>query len=343
MKTHVFARAFTCLLAFSMSLGARSQPAYFCVNGGLLAFDGTESRSISARQKSGEPLRIHRYWGTFHGRPIVTVETSSSKETDATADPGAASEAKPLAVLDEQGRVESLIANDAVRAFPSPDGLALAYVTADRRCVIRCGDTTTTLSIEGRVSHVAWSPDCTKLAVVVYPEDWSPAAVNNARTTDEFFRLQTSRILLFDAISLAPLATVVENDGTNYNPFFSPDSTELFYIHLDLMDDRGGVRQLALADVGTTTGKLVIPTGERAVPLGRVGTYLWHGSRLIFEAGTPEGGGVLWTVTADGKEARSVASGRYAQKLTDGRIVYLRPDSRPAVLDELSRTEESQR
>lgn len=342
MKTPVFVRAFTFLLAFSISSGVRSQPAYFCVNGGLLAFDGTESRSITTRQKGGEPVRIHRYWGTFLSRPVVTVEASAPRESDAPGASGVACEAKPLALLDDQGQVERVLANEVVRAFPSPDGLALAYVTADRRCLIRRRDTTTTLSIEGRVSHVAWSPDCTKLAVVVYPEDWSPTAVNNARTTDDFFRLQTSRILLFDVISLAPLATVVENDGTNYNPFFSSDSTELFYIHLDLMDDRGGVRKLALADVGTTTGELVIPTGERAVPLGRVGTYLWLGSRLIFEAGTPEGGGVLWTVTPDGKDARSLATGRYAQKLTDGRIVYLRTDSRPAVL-ELSRTEESQR
>ncbi|MCX7625137.1 MAG: hypothetical protein N2Z21_02860 [Candidatus Sumerlaeaceae bacterium] len=338
---YMMALALGAMLSFST--GVRSQPAYFCVNGGLVAFDGAQSRSIAPRHKNGEPAHVHRFWGTFHNRPVVTLEMPESKHKGDPLAAGAATEAHPLVVLDELGRVESVIANDVARAFPSPDGLALAYVTSDRRCFVKRGESVTTLTVNGRVSHVAWSSDCTKLAVVIYPEDWSPTAVNNARTTDEFFRLQTSKILLFDAISLAPLATVVENDGTNYNPFFSPDSDELYYIHLDLLDDSGGVRKLMIGDAGTTTGQLMISTGDQSggIPLGRVGTYLWHGSRLVFEAGTPEGGGVVWMLAPDGKGARSVAPGRYPQKLADGRIAYLRPDSQPAVL-ELSPTEDKQ-
>ncbi|MGC8742238.1 MAG: hypothetical protein ACP5UB_12430 [Candidatus Sumerlaeaceae bacterium] len=321
------------LLCFFLATGT-AQTVFFAFQGKLISFDGEKARVSTPRMLTGETPRIHRVWGSCQGKVVATLEKTAQPK-DAGTSGSTPNESHDLALLAADGSVEKLIAANVARAFPSPTGNELAYVTAGRRCLIYREDSTTPLALEGRVSHLAWSPDSARLAIVLYPEDWSAAAVNNAPTTADFFRLQTSKIVLLDAISLAPLATIVENDGTNFNPFFSPDGATLYYIHLDLTDDVGGVRELALADAGKTSGKLVIPTGERqgGLPLGRVGTYLWVGDKLLFEAGTPEGEGVLWLIAPDGTAAKRFANGRYPQPLAAGRVAFLKPDGTPAVLD----------
>jgi len=334
MKLHSSFRNLLISSILASSTLSMAQPACFHVDGKLVTFDGVAERVVAAAKKSGEPVRVHRVWGNFQGKPLATLDSAAVAKAG-ESDMHGPERGYPLAQLDPSGNIDAVIAENVVRAFPSPDAESLTYITADRRCVVYQNGKPTTLTLEGRASHVAWSPDRTKLAVVVYPDDWSPDAVNNARTTADFFRLQTSKILLFDATSLAPLGTVVENDGTNYNPFFSPDAAQLFYIHLDLLDNRGGVRRLSVVDVGTTVGELILPVGEppRGAPLGRVGTYLWQDGRLIFEAGTPEGGGILWQASPATGEARRVADGRFPQRLPNGRIAYLKPDNHPAILD----------
>ncbi len=325
--------AFVPILCLS-AMTCLSQTAYFSVEGRLVSFDGQAIRTVAPRKSTGQAARVARVWGTYQGKIVATLDSELTR-TEEAKDASVPDDSHDLALLTSDGSIERIVASKVVRAFPSRAGDALAYVTNERRAVICRGDSLTTLTLEGRVSHLAWSPDSTRLAIVLYPEDWSVNAVNNASTTDEFFRLQTSRIVLLDAISLAPLATVVENDGTNYNPFFSPDGTKLYYIHLDLMNDQGGVRELSLADVGTTTGKLIIPTGQQTggVPLGRVGTYLWIGEKLILEAGTPEGGGILWTVSQDGTNPKALVEGRFPQLLGPSRLAYLKHDGTPAVLE----------
>ncbi len=325
------------------AMSVLAQTAYFAVDGKLVTHDGAQAREAKVRRGDGTPATIHRVWGAYQGKCLVTLSRQETKESPSGHT--SAVPALPLALVSSDGTLQAILAERVARAFPSPDGQAVAIIPPERRCVIQRGDVQTTLPLEGRASHVAWAPDSTRLAVVLYPEDWSEEKANNAPTTDDFLRLQQSRIVLVDAISLAPLGEVVNDGGTNYNPFFSPDASELYYIHLDLLDDRGGVRKLALADLSTTVGTLIAPAGEppRGVPLGRVGTYQWLGDRLLFEAGTPDGGGVLWSMCPDGTDARPLGPGRYPQILGSDRIAYLKPDGTVATITPAELQKEAER
>jgi len=314
---------------------------FFAFDGKLITFDGKQARTLVARKATNESVHVDRVWGVYEGQPVATLRAAAPKD-DAIASDN--TRGKELVLITPDGVVAEKLATDAVRAFTDPAGMALAYVTSDRRCVVKHGDRLSTLSVEGRVSHVAWSPDATRLAVVLYPEDWSVEKVNNARTTAEFLRLQQSRIVLVDAISMSVLATLVDDGGTNYAPFFSPDSRMLYYIHLDVRDDKGGVRRLDLADSTTTTGIEITHTGEGegSVPLGRVGTYVWVGDRIVFEAGLADGGGVLWAMNPDGSAPSPLTPGRFPHLYDQDHVAYLDSTGQPQLVT-IPQAEEARR
>lgn len=321
-----------CLFGVSATQGA---PAFFTVNGQLLKYDGSVAKRVAVR--STVPVSVQRVWGAFRDDTVVaTLGPSSAPIASEGFHDGQAPAGGRAVLLDADGTVRKVLADGVLRAFPSPSADCVALIYVDRALALWREDVLTTLSIFGKVSHLAWSPDSTRMAIVVYPPDWSESAVNNARTTADFLRLQQSKILLVDALSHNVLATLVDDGGTNYNPFFSPDGSALYYIHLDVMRDNGGLFRLQLnaPEPASPVRLTQVGEGEGGVPLGRVGTYRWlkGGQILVFEAGKPDGSGVIWQMSSNGTRAAPLSVGRFPQPLDEARIAVLGADQTPRIL-----------
>lgn len=325
----------------SLASAALAEKAFFATGGQLIGFDGTTATRTRAVEKSRDavPPEISGVWGALkNGRVLVRLDASTSltqEERGARRLAGG-----QMAIVKADGAVETIVHNDALRAVPGPTDDSVAIINTARELSIWRDGTVRPVPCEGKVSGVAWSPDSTRLVLTVYPADWSPDAVNNARTTEEFLRLQNSKLLLLDVSTLQVMATLVSDPGTNYNPFFSPEGHELYYIWLDAREDAGGLMCLTLdKDGGTSSSeraRQLTRAGEEEgeVPLGRVGTYKWanSGRDLVFEAGVPDESGVIWTMSRSGTDAKSLAPGRAPQMLDTSTLAILAPNGEPIVL-----------
>jgi hypothetical protein len=317
--------------------------AHFVVDGRLVVFDGAAAAPVALRGAPGSATptgKIERAWGALpDGRMIVSLPREAHDgETDCDHD-------EPLRgrflLVRPDGAVDAVLPEKVLRAFPSPVGGAVALITQDRQLVVWSDRATTPVAAPGRVSAVGWSPDGRRLALTVYPPDWSQHHVNQARTTAEFLRLQNADIYLADAASGAVLSRLTDDPGTEYGAFFAPDGVTLYYVWLHLTEDEGGLMRLTLdADGGTTATapptKLTVAGNDAGeTPLGRVGSYCWMADlgHLAFEAGRPDGSGEIWTMAADGSMARMVAPGRFPQVTRGGRLAYQKPDGQPAMLE----------
>jgi hypothetical protein len=319
---------------------ARAGTAYFAQAGVLLAFDGSLSRTVSApiaEVPAAQPKTISKYWGALaDGALVISLGEAKVDESHYGGPEGGTD----LALLRADGTLESVIARDALRAYPAPVGRAIAVITADRHLAIYRDGRLHDVAVNGRVSNLAWSPDARRLVASMYPPDWSPDAVNNARTTEDFLRLQNSDLWLLDAEKPAPIRKLTNDPGTEYGAFFSTDGRDLYYIWLHVREDQGGLMKLTL-DLDDATSASASPVqlthaGNDAgeVPLGRVGTYLRAdgGRQLVFEAGVPDGSGEIWAMSSDGSSAQHLASGRHPQSIGEGRFGYVDSVGKPQVL-----------
>lgn len=320
--------AVACLPALSIA-----QSAHFAVGGRCISYDGNVVQSIASTAGTS----ITSAWGTLaDGRVAVNV---GGLKSAVGADPSGA--IKPsggqLVLVSPDGNTSDVIASDVLRTYPSPSGDALALVSTPRKLSIWRDGKLTAVQTSGCVSMAAWSPDARHLVLTMYPEDWSPQAVDNAKTTVDFLRLQQSRLVLVDAGNGAPIADLTTEPGTNYGAFFSADGNDLFYIWLHTTENRGGLMKLTLDRDNHTSASApaVQLTSVPGTPLGRVGTYVWTqgGTQLVFEAGMPDGSGVLWKMHADGTQPEQIGPGRRPQLITGGRVAYIQPNGVPAVLD----------
>ncbi|MCX7718898.1 MAG: hypothetical protein N2111_10930 [Candidatus Sumerlaeaceae bacterium] len=321
-----------------------SGPAYFVVEGRLAAFDGAATQKFSLIADAGKTIplsKIERVWGTLpDGRVIVSLPLETANRLD---DPSGRDEPLrgPFLLVRPDGSVDAFLPENILRAFPSPATGDIALITRERRLLLWSNGATKEVETPGRVSAAAWSPDGRRLALTVYPPDWSQHRVNEARTTAEFLRLQNADIYLADGATGALLAQLTDSPDTEYGAFFGPDGVTLYYVWLHLTEDQGGLMRLILdADGGTTaTGapvKLTVAGNDPGeTPLGRVGTYMWtpDRARLVFEAGRPDGSGEIWTMAGDGSSARMMAAGRFPQVTVGGRIAYQKQDGQPALLE----------
>jgi hypothetical protein len=320
------------------------ETAHFVVEGRLVAFDGAAVRKValSADLRTTIPLsKIERVWGSLpDGRVIVSLPLETPNGSD---DPSGRDEPLrgPFLLVRPDGSVDAVLPENVLRAFPSPATGDIALITRERRLLLWSNGATKEVDTPGRVSTAAWSPDGRRLALTVYPSDWSQRRVNEARTTAEFLRLQNADIYLADGATGALLAQLTDSPDTEYGAFFGPDGVTLYYVWLHLTEDQGGLMRLTLDAEGGTTAtaapvKLTVAGNDPGeTPLGRVGTYAWtpDRGRMIFEAGRPDGSGEIWTMAADGSSARMAAAGRFPQVTGGGRIAYQKPDGQPALLE----------
>lgn len=331
---------------------AAAQSAVFVVNGQLVLADTMTSRVVDfsageLRSATDAPERVADYWGSLEdGRLLVTLEHShdpaehtptpearspgAAEETDPDHTCSTSSPGKPAVLISADGSRGAEVSPSVLRAYPAPAGNRIAIISPDRDLQLWEDDRLTTVSAPGRVSNAGWSPDGQRLVVSVYPPDWSEGAVSSALTTAEFLRLQNADLYMYD-VNRREFVTQLTNDpGTEYGAFFSEDGTALYYVWLHLTEDRGGLMRMNLDLDGHTSASApavqLTTAGEDQgeTPLGRVTTYLWNraSSQLVFEAGRPDGSGVIWAMTADGKTAAPVAPGRKPQRLSDGQIIF---------------------
>jgi hypothetical protein len=314
---------------------AGAQPC-FLADGKILSgnVDGSAPAGKSKPVEIAPASPVSAVWGTLaDGRILATL----AQQHDAGPDPlegHSHDSAGPLAAISESGACETLITSDVLRAFPSPAGDAVAAITPDRELLLlRAPAQLTVTHVTGKVSHATWSPEGKRLAAAVYPPDFSPHAMDNPRSSAHFLALQNSDIYLLDSSTGAVLSQLTSSPGTDYNPFFSPDGTSLYYVWLHETENAGGLMRLALdKDAGTSASAPAQPVTQAGydsgkVPLGRVGTYTFAnaGASLVFEAGRPDGSGEIWSMQSTGKAAHFIAEGRKPQLQQDGSIAILTP------------------
>jgi Tol biopolymer transport system component len=278
-------------------------------------------------------------WGTLtDGRIIATAAKNASGDPDAL-EANSDEAASPLLAISADGTsFDTLITTGILRAFISPDGTAIGAITFQRNLLIWRNSSIVRVNAPGRVSHVAWSPDGSRLAAAVYPPDFSPAALDNPRNIQNFLRLQNSEIYLLDSASGKILSQLTCNSDTDYNPFFSADGKQLYYTSLSVREDTGGLMRLVLdRDSETSSSSSPVQLTQAGddpgeTPLGRVGTYTFAGGSLVFERGLADGSGEIWSMRLDGTHASFVAKGRKPQKMRDGSIATITPDKSVRIL-----------
>jgi hypothetical protein len=313
---------------------------------GKLAFADASSLAKSAGADSSTTYiqstkALSAVWGRLtDGRAVATLANPHAEDADAV-EGHSHDAAGPLAAIGHDGSAETLITTDVLRAFVSPAGDALAAITPSRDLLIRHADATIVqVAAPGRVSHVAWSPDGKRIAAAIYPPDFSPHAMDNPRNVEHFLHLQNSDIYIIDAATGTVRSQLTSNPGTDYNPFFSPDGSQLYYTWLHERENSGGLMRLTLdRDDGTSATALPLQitqvgADDGKIPLGRVGTYVFSntGQSLLFEAGKPDGSGEIWSMSPAGHSARFITEGRKPQLLHDGTIAVLTPQKQVRVL-----------
>lgn len=323
--------------------------AGFVVNGQLVVADAVTSRvmdisGMSARSVGAGAEQVSKYWGALgDGRMLVTLEHShdaaptaaagvASAADQAVVDPmcSTTSPGYPAVLVNADGSRGPEICPDVLRAYPAPVGNRIAIITPLRDLQLWDDGRLTTVTAPGRVSNAGWSPDGQRLVVSVYPPDWSEGAVSSAPTTAEFLRLQNADLYLYDIARGEFVTHLTDDPGTEYGAFFSEDGYSLYYIWLHLTEDRGGLMRMDLdLDDGTSASAPAVQLTQAGedpgeTPLGRVGTYVWtHGdNQLVFEAGVPDGSGIIWTMAANGHAAGPVAPGRKPQRLSDTQVIF---------------------
>lgn len=325
----------------SYSVPLMAQACFLADGKIMIPHPTTSARNGAANIETVSAKPLSAVWGTLaDGRVVATHRDKRVEDADAVE--GHSDEAAgSLVSVAAGGSVETLLTSDVLRAFVSPGGDAIAAITPARELVLwRSGKPPQTISAPGKVSHVAWSPDGARLAAAVYPPEYSPHAMDNPRDVEQFIHLQNSDIYLFDANSGALNSQLTTSPGTDYNPFFSPDGTQLYYVWLHERENLGGLMRLTLdRDNGTSASSPAVQVTQAGadaghVPLGRVGTYLFakSGAALVFEAGRPDGSGEVWSMRADGKSAAFIAEGRKPQRLIDGTIAILTPENNTRAL-----------
>ncbi|HNT36942.1 MAG TPA: hypothetical protein PKH07_18275, partial [bacterium] len=131
-------------------------------------------------------------------------------------------EGTTLYLVSQDGKTRKKIAEDVLDAFPASRLNRLAFITRDFRLHIFQDGKVTTASFPNTTNYVSWLPDADRLVLTGRDADWSYDAMSSPRDTEEFLRMNTSNLFLYD-ISSDTLTALTDNDQANYNPVAAPD------------------------------------------------------------------------------------------------------------------------
>jgi hypothetical protein len=337
----------TCGLLAGTGHYAAAAPAVFVKDGRLLMVEQRTTRTVEPRMPTrgiaGLENGVSEYWGALdNGRLVVTLKPSAAPELAEADDHhwSVHSPGSPAVIVGGDGVSGELLCTNVLRAYPAPVGGRVALVSPGRELSIWQNDRCTTVTAPGKVSNAGWSPDGRFLVVSVYPPDWSEGSVSEASTTADFLRLQNADLYMYDAERGEFVSQLTSDPGTEYGAFFSRDGRQLYYTWLHITEDRGGLMRLDLdRDNGTSASAPAVQLTQAGndageTPLGRVTTYLWAnaGSRLVFEAGRPDGSGEIWSTNDNGTSSTRLAAGRKPQAIDDTTIVFMGSSGTPQVI-----------
>ena len=293
--------------------------AYFLRDGELLRVGGGASERAPRTIHCSEP--ISEFHGvTDEGLPVVSLGAPTIESGYVTTH-GVA-----IAVLDEQGGRKTLLADNAVRAWPSPSGRRIAMLIpnpAGDVSIWEKGETRLVPFTAGRVTLVAWAPDERSICVTAYPPDWSPFATNNPKSEDEFFRLSNSDLHLID-LETGASRQLTNAPGYDYGGVFSPDGGSIAFI--SNRNGRGAfhVVSLATGETQQITNKI---NGSYTVPVGRSDTFSWDAASgtIVYEAQESYTTSSIRAVKPDGSGARMLGTGTQP-RVVDGGVAFLGQD-----------------
>lgn len=310
-------------LALTLAAGLGAQPAWFVHEGALVRFDGEQARRLAP------PVQMAEVLGTVEGgAPVVKLGAAAGHhhDHDCGHDPALAD----IAVLDESGAVQRLLAENAFRAFPSPSGTRIALIDADYTVHILEGETRRTLDIEERTVLVAWAPDESRLCLTVYPADWRFNAASTADGPDDFLRLINNDLMLYE-LEHDHAVRLTDHPGYDYGGLFSPDGDSIFFI-----SSRAGRGAFHRVDLATRTIEQLtnLEPGSYDVPVARSQTMVWlaNANAIAYEAQeTPELSSIR-TIGADGRGPRTLGLGSQPRAIDGGRAVaFLETDGTPVM------------
>ncbi len=316
-----------CALA-AVASPARAEPVFFLHDGALIQHHAAE-KSTEKLAPPAPGAVIGEFLGVVEGNhPVVKLMPADwdphHHDGGHERDPAIGD----IAVLGRDGQVDRVLAEGAVRAYPSPSGRKIALIDADYSVHIVEGDSSRLLDIPERTVLVAWSPDERLLCLTVYPPDWTFDAASRAEGPDDFLRLINNDLFLYD-LEADTGERLTHYTGYDYAGTFSPDGSEILFI--SSRSGRGAFYTLALEtrEIRQITN---LAPGSYDVPVGRSQSIVWlpHDNSIAYEAQeTPELSSIR-TVGVDGTNPRNLGIGEQPRPANGGAaVVFLDETAAP--------------
>lgn len=303
------------------ALASAADKAYFVRDGALVVFDAAAaaagSTAPAAKVQPAQP--ISEFFGTdADGNAIVAIGHADIHDGYDIAG------GVDIVALDDTGAVARTVATNALRAYPSPSGAAIAVVGIDFRVSIVRGSENTPLAFARPSTLVAWSPDEASVCLTAYPEDWTPLRANSPSGPDEFLRLQNSDLFLV-ALADGTTRQLTDAPGYDYSAVFAPGGASLFFI--SSRAGRGAFFSLDLA-TGAVAQLTNLEPGTYTVPVGRSDTFALDAAsgRIAYEAQETHTTSSIRTLALDGTAPATLGIGNAPQLLSAGRIAYIAAD-----------------
>lgn len=306
------------IAAFVLATGlAAAAPLYFLRDGGLIARD--DSTDKTARELWSERPITEFHGVAESGAPVVSLGGLGIEDGYVIR------QGVDIAILNADGSTETVVARNAVRAYPSPSGKRIAILPAEPIGDVAIWENgeARTVPFANRVTLVAWAPDERKVCVTAYPPDWTPYKANNPESEKEFFRLLNSDLYIIDLESGAT-EQLTDAPGYDYSAVFAPDGRSILFI--SSRAGRGAFYSIDLAsrEVRQLTN---LEPGSYDVPVGRSDTFVWlaDSNTILYEAQEAHKVWSVRTLKPDGSGARNLGLGSQV-RATEAGAAFLAAD-----------------
>lgn len=299
--------------------GAAAQPAFWADKGVLLRHDPDAKTTRAPAATLDQP--VYDFLGTLQEGRIVVSLGQMELEPGGDVRRGV-----DIAILSPAGSLESVVCENALRAYPSPQGDRMVILERDYSMTLWSAEGIKPLPLAERVVLAAWAPDGSKLCLTAYPPDWLPSRVTNAPNPDEFLRLNNNDLFLYDPVT-ATGERLTDAPGYDYSGIFSPDGGAIFF--LSGRSGRGAFYRLDLATRAIQPLTNLAP-GSYDVPVGRSDTFSWipEANTIVYEAQEPTMLSSVRAIRADGSAPRLLGEGKRPRVRDGGKsVLFLSPQS----------------